>query len=81
MTYIQSKDALRAALTPDTILVSVMHVNNEAGSIMPLAQIRSEIDRVNQKAAKKEKKNAKKAAKSAPVEEKPVAPESKILFL
>ena len=40
-------DAFRSALTPDTILVSVMHVNNEAGSIMPLAQIRSEIDRVN----------------------------------
>ena len=41
----------------------------------------SEIDRVNLKAAKKEKKNAKKAAKSAPVEEKPVekAPEPKIL--
>lgn len=39
----------------------------------------SAIDRVNQKAAKKEKKNAKKAAKSAPVEEKPVALESKIL--
>ena len=40
-------DALRAALTPDTILVSVMHVNNEAGSIMPLADIRREIDKVN----------------------------------
>ena len=41
----------------------------------------SEIDRVNQKAAKKDKKNAKKAAKSAPVEEKPVekAPEPKNL--
>lgn len=40
------RDALRAALTPDTILVSVMHVNNEAGSVMPLAEIRREIDRV-----------------------------------
>ena len=41
----------------------------------------SEIDRVNQKAAKKEKKSAKKAAKSAPIEEKPVekAPEPKNL--
>ena len=40
-------EAFRSALTPDTILVSVMHVNNEAGSIMPLTQIRKEIDRVN----------------------------------
>ena len=38
-------DAFRAALTEDTILVSVMHVNNEAGSIMPLAEIRKELDR------------------------------------
>ena len=40
-------DAFKAALTADTILVSVMHVNNEAGSIMPLAEIRREIDKVN----------------------------------
>ncbi|NMA54393.1 MAG: cysteine desulfurase [Firmicutes bacterium] len=31
--------ALAAALSPDTILVSIMHVNNEVGSIMPLADI------------------------------------------
>ncbi|VVE21965.1 cysteine desulfurase [Pandoraea terrae] len=34
-----SVDALRAALRPDTILVSVMMVNNEIGVIQPIAQI------------------------------------------
>lgn len=32
-------DDIEAALTEDTILVSVMHVNNEVGSIQPIAQI------------------------------------------
>lgn len=32
---------LKAALTEDTILVSVMHVNNEVGSIMPIKEIAS----------------------------------------
>lgn len=32
-------DELRAALRPDTLLVSVMHVNNETGVIQPLAEI------------------------------------------
>ncbi len=33
------KEALAASLTPETILVSTMYVNNEVGSIMPLADI------------------------------------------
>jgi len=32
-------DAVRKALTPDTILVSIMHANNETGCIMPIAEI------------------------------------------
>ncbi|MDO4338628.1 MAG: cysteine desulfurase family protein [Eubacteriales bacterium] len=32
-------DALEAALRPDTILVSVMYVNNEVGAVMPVEQI------------------------------------------
>ena len=32
-------DALRAAMTPRTILVSVMAANNEIGTIQPLAEI------------------------------------------
>ena len=31
--------AIRAALRPDTLLVSVLHVNNETGIIQPLAEI------------------------------------------
>lgn len=34
-----SLDALRSALRKDTILVSVMMVNNEVGSVMPIAQM------------------------------------------
>lgn len=37
-------DAFRSALNPDTILVSVMHVNNETGAIMPIEQIRAELN-------------------------------------
>ena len=46
VTYLQpdgegriTLDALRAALRKDTFLVSVMMVNNEVGSVMPIAQM------------------------------------------
>jgi cysteine desulfurase len=32
-------DAIRAALRPDTLLVSMMHVNNETGAIQPVAEV------------------------------------------
>jgi cysteine desulfurase len=36
---IVSPDALRAAITDDTALVSVMHANNEIGTVQPLAEL------------------------------------------
>ena len=46
ITYLQpdssgtvTLDALKEALRPDTILVSVMMVNNEVGSVMPIAKM------------------------------------------
>ena len=46
VTYLQpdetgfvSVEALKAALRPDTILVSIMMVNNESGAVMPIAEI------------------------------------------
>lgn len=46
VTYLQpdnlgniSLDSLKAALRKDTVLVSIMMVNNEAGSVMPIAQM------------------------------------------
>lgn len=37
-------DAVRDALRPDTLLVSVMHVNNETGIMQPLAEIAAILD-------------------------------------
>lgn len=36
---IVSVDAVREAVTPDTALVSVMHANNEIGTLQPIAEI------------------------------------------
>ncbi len=40
-------DTLLRALTPDTILVSIMHTNNEIGSVQPIAQIGAAIKKKN----------------------------------
>lgn len=39
-----SADSIRDALRPDTLLVSVMHANNETGSIQPLLQIAAALE-------------------------------------
>ena len=53
VTYLQpdkegrvTVDALKAALRKDTILVSIMMVNNEVGSVMPIAQMTKLVKRV-----------------------------------
>ena len=38
---------LKAALRPDTFLVSIMMVNNEAGSVMPIAQMAKLVHKLN----------------------------------
>ena len=43
-------DALRAAMTPETILVSVMFVNNEIGSVQPIEEISKIVKMVNPQA-------------------------------
>lgn len=42
-----SVEALKASLTEDTLLVSIMHVNNEIGSIQPINEIGEAIDAFN----------------------------------
>lgn len=43
-------DALEAALRPDTIMVSTMYVNNEVGSVMPIAEIAKLVHKKSPKA-------------------------------
>ena len=38
---------LKAALRPDTFLISIMMVNNEAGSVMPIAQMAKLVHKLN----------------------------------
>ncbi len=40
-------EAVEAALTPETILVSIMHVNNELGTILPISEIAERVKRRN----------------------------------
>lgn len=42
-----SLDDLRKAIRPDTIIVSIMHTNNEIGSIQPIAEAGSLIKSIN----------------------------------
>ena len=43
-TGVVPADDVRAAVRPDTLLVSVMHVNNETGVRQPIAEIASDLD-------------------------------------
>lgn len=40
-------DELKEAITPETILVSIMHVNNEVGSVQPIHEIGQLIKEIN----------------------------------
>ncbi|MCX7753106.1 MAG: cysteine desulfurase [Blastocatellia bacterium] len=40
-------EVVEAALTPGTILVSIMHVNNELGTILPISEIAERVKRRN----------------------------------
>jgi len=42
-----SMDELRGAMTPDTILVSIMHTNNEIGALQPIEEAGALIKRMN----------------------------------
>lgn len=42
-------DNLLSKITPDTILVSIMHANNETGAIYPVADIAKEVKKINNK--------------------------------
>ena len=42
-----SLDELKNAITPETILVSIMHVNNEIGSVQPIDKIGELIKKIN----------------------------------
>lgn len=42
-----SPDDLRRVMTPDTILVSIMHTNNEIGSVQPIEQAGALIKQIN----------------------------------
>ncbi len=46
---IVSPEAVAAAVRPDTILVSVMHTNNEIGSVQPVSEIGAAVKAVNPK--------------------------------
>ncbi len=42
-----SLESLQRAMTPDTVLVSIMHTNNEIGSLQPVAEAGALIKRIN----------------------------------
>jgi cysteine desulfurase len=43
-----SAEAIRAAMREDTVLVSVMHANNEVGTLQPIAEIASVVHRARE---------------------------------